>query len=106
MSGDRVVDSVREAMPRVWSVAPDLCAEFATGVGGNSVALVRVVDPVTGAHLALGEDAQIVCAVFSDSGENCEGHPLSVDDDPRSPVWWFRHGTVPSGPCGCLSGGA
>ena len=97
------IEAAKRQMPNLWAQDEATVRQYLWQTGGFCMALGRVVDEVTGAHIMLTEglEAADTYAIYSYSDEECEGHEITSATSASSALWWVLNGTVPSGPCPC-----
>ena len=102
----RELDAAKRQMPTLWAKHEATVREYLHHSGGGVMTLVRVLDDATGAHIVLSEDDALYVTVYSDGGDQCEGHEINVTHSDSNAVWWFLNGSTYPGPCPCLADNA
>jgi hypothetical protein len=102
----RELDAAKRQMPTLWAKHEGTVREYLHQAGGGLMVLQRTADETTGAHVVLSEDDALYVTVYSDDGEQCEGHDLNVTHSDSNAVWWFMAWAPPADPCPCLADNA
>ena len=102
----RELEAAKRQMPTLWAKHEATVREYLHQAGGGMMTLQRTIDDTTGAHIVLTEDDAFYVYVYSDDGEQCEGHEINVTHSDSNAVWWFLNGSTYPGPCPCLAANA
>ena len=102
----RELKAAKRQMPTLWAKHEATVREYLHQAGGGMMVLQRTLNADTGAHIVLSEDDALFVTLYSDDGEQCEGHPIASTDSDSNAMWWFLHGDVYPGPCGCFADNA
>jgi hypothetical protein len=102
----RWLEAAERQMPTLWAKHEATVREYLHHSGGGMMVLQRTLDEATGAHIILAEDDDFGVYVYSDDGEQCEGHRINVTDSDSNAVWWFLNGSTYPEPCPCLADNA
>lgn len=106
VTNTRWLDAAERQMPTLWAKHEATVREYLHQAGGGMMTLQRTLDDATGAHIVLSEDDAFYVTVYSDDGEQCEGHEINVTHSDSNAVWWFLNGSTYPGPCPCLAANA
>ena len=106
VTNTRWLDAAERQMPTLWAKHEATVREYLHQAGGGMMTLQRTLDDATGAHIVLSEDDGFYVTVYSDDGEQCEGHEINVTHSDSNAVWWFLNGSTYPGPCPCLAANA
>lgn len=106
VTNTRWLDAAERQMPTLWAKHEATVREYLHQAGGGVIVLQRTLRKDTGAHIVLSEDNAFHVTVYSDDGEQCEGHEINVTDSDSNAVWWFLNSASYSGPCPCVADNA
>lgn len=98
----RELEAAKRQMPTLWAEHEATVRKYLHHSGGGLMVLQRTLDDATGAHIILSEDDALYVTVYSDDGEQCEGHPLEAHTVSNA-VWWFLNGSTYPSPCTCVA---
>jgi hypothetical protein len=97
------IAAAKNQMPNLWARDEATVRKHLWQTGGFTMALGRVTNEETGAHVMLTEgwtgDDTYLLGFYS--SEECEGHDLVEPLTASSAIWWFLAAEVPAGPCPC-----
>ena len=106
ITNTRWLNAAERQMPTLWAKHEATVREYLHHAGGGMMVLQRTLNEDTGAHIVLSEDDALYVTVYSDDGEQCEGHTINGTRVASNAVWWFLNGSTYPEPCPCLADNA